>query len=565
MSDMPNTNDPESELTDSEVDQSQPEESHSQVNAGVARAGGIMVFSLLMSRVLGIARDIIITYIFGIDAHMDAYRLAFMLPDVLFFLISGGALSSAFIPVFTEYWHTGRQKEAWKVFSGVACTISLFLLVFVLGCGIFAEPLYHYVLARGKSPEIIAEIVPMSRILLPAQFAFFLGGLMLGTLYVRKVFAIPGLAPNIYNLGIIFGAVVISRFLPAPLQGMCWGAAGGAVIGNLLIPYLQIRKLGMEFHFKFYREHEGVQKVFRLMLPVILGLSLPAVFGMIMQGFGTYFPDGTNAILDLSTKLMQAPLGIFGQSLAIAVFPVLTQFYAQGKMDMFKSQLDRTMRTVIYITVPVSVLMAVLAPELSVGLYLSRKVPITQTAEIAICLQIFCLGIWAWCLHPVLMRAFYSLHDTKTPVIIGTATTGVFVILLMILMKTPLSYKALPLAGSIAPMLMVVAMCVVISRKLGGFDYMGVFGTLGKALLASISVALVCGLIAWTPLLTFLMNWGPFAHQVWWHKVATLIMVLIGFCAAMWVYYFVTKALKMPESEYFDRAMKRSNRRKTAG
>ncbi|MBS1701794.1 MAG: murein biosynthesis integral membrane protein MurJ [Armatimonadetes bacterium] len=559
MPDEPFANEPE-------LTEPQPEESHSQVNAGVAKAGGIMVFSLLMSRVLGIFRDIIITYIFGINAHMDAYRLAFMLPDVLFYLISGGALSSAFIPVFTEYWHTGRQKEAWKVFSGVMCTISLILLLFILACGVFADPLYRYFLARGlQDKSLIPEIVSMSRILLPAQFAFFIGGLMMGTLYVRRVFAIPGLAPNIYNIGIIFGAVVLSRFVSQPLQGMCWGAAGGAILGNLLIPFLQIRKLGMELHFKFFLEHEGVRKVFKLMLPVILGLSLPAVFGMIMQGFATYFPRGTNSILDLSTKLMQAPLGIFGQSLAIAVFPVLTQFYAQGKMDMFKSQLDRTMRTVIYITVPVSVLMAVLAPQLSVGLYLSRKVPIEQTEQIAVCLQIFCIGIWAWCLHPVLMRAFYSIHDTKTPVIIGTVTTAVFVGLLMVLMKTPLSYKALPLAGSIAPMLMVMAMCAVVSKKLGGFDYVGVFRTLGKALVGSISVALVCALLAWTPLLDYLMNHGPFAHQVWWHKVATLLMVLIGFCIAMWVYYFVTKAMKMPESEYFDRMMKRLERKRAAG
>lgn len=542
------------------------EESHSQVNAGVAKAGGIMVFSLLMSRVLGIFRDIVITYIFGINGHVDAYRLAFMLPDVLFYLISGGALSSAFIPVFTEYWYTDRKKDAWKVFSGVMCTISVFLLVFVLLCGVFADPLYRYIFARGLDDKsLIPEIVAMSRILLPAQFAFFLGGLMMGTLYVRKVFAIPGLAPNVYNLGIIFGAVVLSRFLSAPLQGMCWGAAGGAIIGNLVIPFVQIRKLGMEFHFGFFREHEGVRKVFKLMLPVILGLSLPAVFGMIIQSFATYFPRGTNTILDLSTKLMQAPLGIFGQSLAIAVFPVLTQFFALGKMDMFKSQLERTMRTVIYITVPVSVLMTVLAPELAVGLYLSRKVPIEQTAEIAICLQIFCIGIWAWCLHPVLMRAFYSLHDTKTPVIIGTVTTAVFVGLLMVLMKTPLSYRALPLAGSIAPMLMVVVMCFVISKKLGGFNYMGIFSTLGRSVLASISVAIVCAILAWTPLPTIIMNSGPFAHQVWWHKVATLILVGIGFCASMWTYYYVTKAMKMPESEYFDRLMKRFERKRHAG
>ncbi len=530
-----------------------PEETQSQVNAGVAKAGGIMVFSLLMSRVLGIVRDMIITQQFGMNAHSDAYRLAFMLPDVLFFLISGGALSSAFIPVFSEYWHTNRPKEAWKVFSGVMCTISCFLLGFILLCGFFAEPLYHHLLARGKSADVIAEIVPMSRILLPAQFAFFLGGLMLGTLYVRKVFAIPGLAPNIYNLGIIFGALVISRFSSLPFQGICWGAAGGAIIGNLVIPYLQMRKLGMQFELKFYKEHEGVRKVFKLMLPVILGLSLPAVFGMIMQSFATHFPDGTNSVLDLSTKLMQAPLGILGQSLAIAVFPVLTQFFTQNRMDMFRNQLDRTMRTVIYLTVPISVLLAVLAPQISSGLYLSKLVTYDQTLQIATCLRMFCIGIWAWCLHPVLMRAFYSMQDTKTPVIIGTATTGLFVILLMIGMRTPMGYFALPLAGSIAPILMVFALCSIAAKRVGGMDFPGLYTTFGKSALASISVAAICALVSLTPVAGMMIG----------HKIVTLLVTGFVFCVAMWAYYFVTKAMKMPECEYLDRVMNRINRRKS--
>lgn len=520
-----------------------PEESNSQINAGVAKAGGIMVFSLLMSRVLGIVRDMVITHEFGMNAQSDAYRLAFMLPDVLFFLISGGALSSAFIPVFSEYWHTDRPREAWKVFSGVMCTISCFLLGFILLCGFFAEPLYRNFLASGKSASVIAEIVPMSRILLPAQFAFFLGGLMLGTLYVRKVFAIPGLAPNIYNLGIIFGALVISRFVSVPFQGVCWGAAGGAVVGNLLIPYLQMRKLGMQFELKFYRGHEGVQKVFKLMLPVILGLSLPAVFGMIMQSFGSHFRDGTNSVLDLSTKLMQAPLGILGQSLAIAVFPVLTQFFTQNRMDLFRNQLDRTMRTVIYLTVPISVLLAVLAPQISSGLYLGPRVTHEQTLEIATCLRLFCVGIWAWCLHPVLMRAFYSLHDTKTPVIIGTATTGLFFVLSLIGIRTPMGYFALPLAGSIAPIVMVFALCYVGAKKVGGMDFPGLMSTFGKSAVGSIGVGIVCALVSMTPLASMMLG----------HKIATLFITAFVFCVAMWVYYFVTKAMKMPECEYLDR------------
>ena len=554
------------------TDDPNPQETHSQVNAGVARAGAIMFVSILMSRVLGIVRDMIITKQFGIDGHTDAYRLAFMLPDVLFFLISGGALSSAFIPVFTEYWHTDRKKDAWKVFSGVMCTISVALLIFVTLCGVFADPLYRYFLAKGlEDKSVIPEIVSMSRILLPAQFAFFLGGLMMGTLYARKVFAIPGLAPNIYNLGIIFGALVLYRFTAVPLQGLCWGAAGGAILGNIVIPYLLMRKMGMEFEFNFYREHPGVKKVFQLMLPVILGLSLPAVFAMIMQGFGTYFPKGTNTILDLSTKLMQAPLGIFGQSLAIAVFPVMTQFYTQDRMDMFRSQLDRTMRTVIYLTVPVSILLAVLAPQITSGLYLSNLTP-EQLAQkiasgsdlshivtsehvmkIAWCLRMFCVGIWAWCLHPVLMRAFYAMHDTKTPVIIGTATTAVFATLAWFLMQTSLGYTALPLSGSIAPILMVFALCFVLEKRLRGLEFNEMFRTLGKSLVGSIGVAIVCAIVAWTPI----------SGMMWGHRIATLFITAITFCVAMWVYYFITKALKMPECEYLDRVMNKLNRSKS--
>ena len=533
-----------------------PDETQSQVNAGVAKAGAIMVFSLLMSRVLGIVRDMIITNVFGINAQTDAYRFAFMLPDLLFFLISGGALSSAFIPVFSEYWHTNRRNDAWKVFSGVMCIVSVFLVIFVTLCGVFADPLYRSLLARGlEDKSLIPEIVGLSRILLPAQFAFFLGGLMMGTLYARKVFTIPGLGPNIYNLGIIFGAVVISRYVDPQISGMCWGAAGGAVIGNLIIPYLGIRKLGMEFKLGFHWEHEGVKKVFKLMLPVILGLSLPGVFAMIMIAFGSYFSAGTNTILDLSNKLMQAPLGIFGQSLAIAVFPVLTQFYAQNRMDMFRTQLDRTMRTVIYLTIPISVLLAILAPQIASGLYLSDKVSVGQTAQIAVCLQIFCIGIWAWCLHPVLMRAFYSLQDTVTPVAVGTATTALFVAMLMVLMKTPLSYRALPLAGSIAPILMVVVLSFVAAKKLGGMDFKGLFTTLGKSVVASISVAVVCGFVTLTPLAGMMIG----------HKIITLMVTGFVFCVAMWAYYFVTRWLKMPECEYLDRVINRFDRKPKVG
>lgn len=209
-----------------------------------------MVASQLLSRVLGIVREMIISGKFGQSVYTDAYTYSFQIPDILFFLVAGGALSSAFIPVFSEYLHTDREDEAWHIFSSVATIMALAVTAFIALAWVFAPALATFA-APGLSPADKAEaypmIVAMSRIVLPAQFAFFIGGLLFGTLYSRQVFAVPGLGPNIYNLGIIFGAVVLSAFFTPGVMGMSWGALGGAFIGNILVPMWAMTKINAKF------------------------------------------------------------------------------------------------------------------------------------------------------------------------------------------------------------------------------------------------------------------------------------------------------------------------------
>ncbi len=524
-----------------------PEPSQDQKTSkapNVAKAGGIMVASLLLSRVLGLVRDFIIAGMFGADPNTDAYRLAFSVPDLLFFLISGGALSSAFIPVFSEYWHTQREEDAWKVFSGVTTIMSAIVLGFIVVAWIFATPLSQMI-APGANADSVAMIAYMSRILLPAQFAFFIGGLMFGTLYARQVFTVPGLGPNVYNIGIILGAVVLSGIVTPSVSGMSWGALVGAAIGNLLIPFFVLRKMGVQFKPSFDTSHPGVRKVFKLMLPVVLGLSLPGVFGLIMQAFGSYYPAGTNTVLDYSNKLMQAPLGVFGSSLAIAVFPALSQFFAQKEMDKFRRQLDTTLRTVMYLTVPVSVIMFVMAPQLSAAMYLHGKFTSEAAMRVADCLRFFSIGIWAWCLHPVLMRAFYSIQDTVTPVVLGTLCTGLFFALLLTLRNTALGYLALPLASSIAAISLVLMMAVVLAPKIGGMDIKNLVVTVGKCVVGSIAVGIAGAVVAYSPI----------SDAIWGKKLPTLGVTFLALMVASWGYFFLTKALKMPESEWVDRAL----------
>lgn len=504
-----------------------------------------MMLSLLLSRVLGLVRDAVMSGMFGIDSATDAYNLAFMVPDLLFFLLAGGALSSAFIPVFSEYLHTGQEDDAWKVFSVVTTVMTLGLTLLIGIAWIYAEPLSRAI-APGKPDELIPLIAHMSRILLPAQIAFFIGGLMFGTLYARQVFTVPGLGPNVYNLGIIFGAVALSGFFSPGVIGMSWGALIGATVGNLLIPLLVMRKLQSKFSPSLDLSHPGVKKVFRLMLPVVLGLSLPGVYAMIVQWFGSFYSEGINTALKYANNLMLAPVGIFGQSLAIGAFPALSQFFAQGKMDLFRDTVAKTMRTVIYISVPVTAILLALGPEIVQSIYQHGDFTAKDTAQVAQMLALFGVGIFAWCLHPVLMRSFFAYHNTWLPILMGTGTTVVFVGLVVAFRATALGPSALPIASSVSAVLLVIALTLGLRAKVGPFGVGGVLTTFLKSAIAS---GLVGGALY---LVAILLR-----PEAGFGKVAALALAGVGGLAGVWAYFFLTKFLQMPETQYLARALNR--------
>ena len=494
-----------------------------------------MMASLLLSRILGLVREIVMAKMFGAGDAVDAFTLAFMVPDFLFFAIAGGALSSAFIPVFSEYLHTKREREAWHIFSSVASIMSAVVLTFIVLAWIFAEP-FTRLLSGGIDEQLVPLIVEMTKILLPAQFAFFIGGLMFGTLYARQAFAIPGLGPNVYNLGFIFG--------------MAWGALGGALIGNLIIPIYVMRGLGSPFKISFDTKHPGVRKVFVLMAPVVLGLSLPGVYDMITRYFGSFYHEGVNSWLKYGNVLMQAPLGVFGQSIAIAVFPALAQFYAQERMDMYRSQLSSTIRTVLYLTLPVCALFVVGAEPVVAAIYQAGEFNHQDVLAVASILRILALGIWAWCLHPVLMRGFFAVQTTILPIVLGTTTTALFVILILVL-RPALGYHALPTASSISAVLLVIAMMVAVQTKVGTLDVKGILTTGGKSLLASLVFAMV----------TYGILLSPIGRIEGRGKLLAVLLLFLISVPGAWIYYFITKAMGMPETGTISRAMERVSKK----
>lgn len=510
--------------------------------------------SILLSRVLGLARDVIAGIRFGQTEMTDAYTVAFRIPDIIFYLVAGGALSSAFIPVFSEYLAKKQEDEAWKVFSIVATVMTLAVSLLV-ALGMVFAPQLSALIAWGKPPSVHDEIAYMGRILLPAQICFFLGSLMFATLYSRNNYTIPGVGGNLYNIGIIAGAVVISAFVTPDVSGMAWGALIGAFLGNVVVPSIVLARAGVKYRPSFQVKHPGVVKVFRLMLPVVLGLSLPSVFAFILQSFATKFPTGYNTAFDYANKLQQAPLAVFGMSMALAVFPTLSKQWAQGDLASFREQAVSTVNTTIYMALPAAALLMFVPGEILRVVFEHGNFLASDTARTAPLVQAFAVGLLAWCLQPTLMRTYYATQETVQPVLIGTAATAIFFVVCFVVNAANAAPVVLAYSGSLAGFVLAGLLLWGIGRRVQGLE----LGRIGSAFWKALAASAVMGLL----MKGAVIGWEGAGSPLGSGGLA--LVLVIAFTASAWVYYGITKALGMKETAYIERAVAKMNRRGKAG
>ena len=400
--------------------------------SGVARATGLMMATVLLSRILGVARDAIISHYFGRGPQTDAYNAAFTVPDLLFYLLQSGALSSTIVPILTEYRQQGKDRSADKTVSIVASTIFVFIGLLICVMWINARALTIW-LNPGFDETRIAMSVPLTRVLLPAQMFFFLGGLMMGVLYSRKQFLIPALGPVIYNAGIIFGGVVLrsvfSRLLgpDRAIEGLVWGAIGGAFLGNFLIPFIAVNRLGVRLRPSFDITHPAAMKVWRMLLPIGLGVSLPNIDQMVNKAFASYLGTGDTTAIMNAYRLMLLPIGVFAQAMALAVFPTLSGQAADKDFPAMRRTMNQSLRNILFLTVPASALMFLLAEPIITFLLQSGKYTHADTLVTASALRCLSLGIFAWSCQSLLTRGFYALQNSKVPVISGAIVSVLFV------------------------------------------------------------------------------------------------------------------------------------------
>jgi putative peptidoglycan lipid II flippase len=451
----------------------------------------IVMGGVLLSRLLGIVREASIYQRFPPEsAELNAYVAAFRVPDFLYAVIVGGALASTLIPVFQQVWHDEGEERAWQVASSVI-TLVLIILAIVLGAVALATPW----LVGALYPEVPLEqqrlIGGLTRLFLLSPLLLGLGGIAMALLNARERFGLPALAFNVYNVLIIVGALVL-----APVLGI-WGIAYGLVVGAGLYVLVQVPGLaraGMRFTPRVDPRDPAVRRIGRQILPRLVGQSAVQINFIAMTSFALLLPTFQAAPLNAAYQLMLLPHGIFAMSLVTVLFPQMANLFARGEFATFRETVLRAVRMVVFVTMPIAMALAVLRVPVIRLLWERGAFDAHNTALVAAPLLIYLTSIVAFSVSEPLIRSFYAMQDTRTPVAIAVATVALNIALgYGVVRYTDWGAPGLALAFSISNNLEALALILLLLPRIGGFAGSGLIRSFGGALLCT----LVMGIGLW--------------------------------------------------------------------
>jgi len=515
----------------------------SSQNTRVVKAAGLIMLAMVISRVLGYLRDVIIYAQYGQNRITDAYNAAFSIPDFLYMMLVGGALSSSFIPVFSSYIATGREKEGWEVAS-VVVNVVLMLLFIGITIGYFFTPQLIVLLVPGFDSGAMELTVHLTRIMFLQVVFMALSGISMGVLNSYNHFTSPAIGSVLYNLGIIVMGVTLGGLIDSIWPG--YGIAGfslGVVLGaaaNFAVQVPALLKIGIKYRFSFNIFHPGVKKLGKLMVPVFVGLSISQFNLFVNQNLASGLPAGVVAALRTGQRLMQLPIGIFAIAIAVAVFPTLTGQAARNECDEFKKTMSLGLRSVIFITLPCAVGLAVLRVPIIRFMFELPHGKFTHEATLATAeaLLYYCIGLFAYSAIHVLSRAFYSLQDTRTPVLVGALAIAANIILSLVLIR-PMEQGGLALAYSLAGIINMIVLLGLLRFKIGPLNGRQLIYSFGQTLFAAVLMGLA---VAFALQITVDL-WGTAS------KTAQLAELMVSIVTGTVVYGGVAVAFKMEEAK----------------
>lgn len=392
----------------------------------LGKAALIVSAGILLSRVLGMLRNIALAGLLGNTAPGDAFQAAFVIPDVLFYLMAGGYLTVTFIPILTRHLVKGDQEEGHRAFAAVFRPVAAAMVVLTVVAMIFAGSLTDLVYPRFDAQQA-GEVTRLTRIVLPAQIFFVLGSLWMAVQYAHQRFAIPAIAPIVYNLGIIAGGLVSWALGTASADGFAWGAVGGAFAGNFALQWYGARRTGLRWVRSVTVRHPAVREYLTLALPLMLGQSIAVLDEQFVRLFGQLTEEGGIAALTYARRLNMLPVGVIAQAAGVAAYPFLARLFEEGRLREMAATVTRTVRSTIFISAPaLAAIVALSQPTVRV-VYERGEFGPNDTVLTATALVFYGLSVPLWGAHQIYARAFYARRNMWTPVIIGTAGTVVAV------------------------------------------------------------------------------------------------------------------------------------------
>jgi len=373
----------------------------------------------MISRVLGFVRDIVIARFFGADAGTDAFFVAFKIPNFMRRLFAEGAFSQAFVPVLSEYKETRSTEALKELIDKTAGTLAV-TLFFITIVGVTAAPVLIYLFAPGFATDGPRHemTVEMLRLTFPYLFFISLTAMAGGVLNTFGRFAIPAVTPVFLNLSLLGAVFVLSPMLDQPIMALAWGVLLAGVV-QLVFQFPYLHKLGLLPKLRYDRDHAGVKKIMKLMLPALFGVSVTQLNLLLDTLLASFLVAGSVSWLYFSDRLVEFPLGIFGIALATAILPNLSKSYAAGKHDDFSASLDSGLRWVVFLGLPAALALFFLAQPMLATLFQYDAFSTNDVDMASLSLMAYAVGLPAFILIKVLVPGFTARQDMKTPVKIG--------------------------------------------------------------------------------------------------------------------------------------------------
>jgi len=458
----------------------------------IAKAAGVVGAATLASRVMGYARDMVMSWAFGTGLAADAFYVAYRIPNLLRELLAEGSMSAAFIPVFTETL-TRESKESARHLANAVFARLLVILVVLTGLGIVFAPYVVQLIAWGFKADTdkYATTVALTRIMFPYLLFIGLAALAMGMLNSLRSFLAPALSPVMLNIMTIASILLSLWLLPKPI----YGVAAGVVLGGLfqfLIQLPGLHRQGMLMRPEFHPTHPGVAKIGKLALPIMLSSSVNQINIFVGTILASFLATGSISCLFYGMRFIHFPLGIFGIAIATAVLPTMSAQAARNETGAFRETLSLGLRLVFFIMFPAMAgLIALRVPIVNLLLEHGQFDKLS-TARTASAILYYAVGLWAFAGVRIVAQAFYSLQDTKTPVKVAVLAMIANILLSMILMG-PLAHGGLALASSLAAMLNIGLLTLQLRKKIGRMDGARIFSSLLKIVPASV----LMGIIGW--------------------------------------------------------------------